>query len=199
MPTGVWNERFRYPSDKLFLSWVSLWHYTILNTYRPAFISQLISYSKFWFETNTVALIACSRRSDSRPREKNSQGKKNEGRLEGERGRRCTTSLAPHLPPRFTIWTPGTGYRFDPNAHNGSKKETIMEKEINLRTRLGIMSVIMCFALKCCNTYILWALANLVDERERPRIRRQRLRRPSGYIRLCHGLESKLTCIEASR
>ena len=87
MPTEGWNERFRYPSDKLFLSWVSRWDYTILYTNRPAFISQLISYSKFWFETNTVALIACSRLSDSRPREKHSQGKKkNEGRLEGKGG-----------------------------------------------------------------------------------------------------------------
>ena len=42
---------------------------------------------------NAPAWLACSRRSDSRVREKNSRRKKNEGRLEGERGRE------PHPPP----------------------------------------------------------------------------------------------------
>ena len=61
-------------------------------------------------------LLACSRHSDSRAREKNSRRKKkNEGRL----SRSCLPPpsvfpvynlLAPNLPPRFTIWTPGTGY-----------------------------------------------------------------------------------------
>ena len=83
------------------------------------------------------ARIACSRRSDCRGREKNSRRrKKNAGRLEGEMGReqqfvnnvyrhslalasrlvphppsfsRCTIWLAPHWPPRSTIWTPGAG------------------------------------------------------------------------------------------
>ena len=74
---------------------------------------------------NFTANLACFRRSDSKASKKNSR-KKNEERLEGERGRErvtslsppippplfswCTTSLAPHLPPRSTIWTPGTGY-----------------------------------------------------------------------------------------
>ena len=49
-------------------------------------------------------IVACSRRSDSRAREKNSQGKpkkKDEGRLEGERGRESVLSLSlPPSPPR---------------------------------------------------------------------------------------------------
>ena len=50
-------------------------------------------------------IVACSRRSDSRAREKNSRGKpkrkkKNEGRLEGERGRERVLSLSlPPFPP----------------------------------------------------------------------------------------------------
>ena len=45
------------------------------------------------------ARIACSRRSDSRAREKNSRRKNNERRLEGERGREL--ALAPLPPPGF--------------------------------------------------------------------------------------------------
>ena len=44
--------------------------------------------------------IVCSRRSDSRAREKNSRRKKNEGRLEGKRGRELL-SLSSTLPRRF--------------------------------------------------------------------------------------------------
>ena len=66
---------------------------------------------------SSVNLLACSMRSDSRAREKNSRRKKNEGRLEGERGRKRVLSLSlshppplfpvynslPHVPPRSTI------------------------------------------------------------------------------------------------
>ena len=44
--------------------------------------------------------LACSRRSDSRARDKNSRREKNEGRLEGERGR--PPSLPP--PPIFRVY-----------------------------------------------------------------------------------------------
>ena len=43
--------------------------------------------------------LACSRRSDSRARERNFRIKKNAGRLEGERGRQCVLSLSPPPPP----------------------------------------------------------------------------------------------------
>ena len=47
--------------------------------------------------------VACSRRSNSRAREKNSRRIKKEGRLEGERGKGEGTflALAPPSPPRF--------------------------------------------------------------------------------------------------
>ena len=47
------------------------------------------------------ARIACSRRSDSRAREKNSRRKNNERRLEGERGRELALAPLAPLPPGF--------------------------------------------------------------------------------------------------
>ena len=57
---------------------------------------------------NWGAKLACSRRSDCKAREKNSRRKK----IRGPPFSRCTTQLnsLPHLLPRSTIWTPGTGY-----------------------------------------------------------------------------------------
>ena len=53
---------------------------------------------------NFTANLACSRFSDSKAREKNSR-KKNEGRLEGERGRELIISLSPPLyPPVFLVY-----------------------------------------------------------------------------------------------
>ena len=52
---------------------------------------------------NFTANLACSRRSDSKASKKNSR-KKNDGRLEGERGRECVTSLSPPLPPPPTVF-----------------------------------------------------------------------------------------------
>ena len=57
--------------------------------------------------------LACSRRSDSRAREKNS-GRKNKEKRKGKKNvppppfTRCTF-FAPHWPPSSTIWAPGTG------------------------------------------------------------------------------------------
>ena len=57
---------------------------------------------------NLGAKLACSRCSDCKAREKNSRRKK----IRGPPFSRCTTQLnsLPHLLPRSTIWTPGTGY-----------------------------------------------------------------------------------------
>ena len=55
----------------------------------------------------TYEIVACSRRSDSRAREKNSRGKpkkkKDEGRLEGERGFRFPR-FPPRPPPVFPVY-----------------------------------------------------------------------------------------------
>ena len=55
-----------------------------------------------------VTLVACSRRSDRRAREKNSRREKNEGRLEGEGGEVFSRSRAPPFPlppPPFSRYT----------------------------------------------------------------------------------------------
>ena len=43
---------------------------------------------------NVLKKLACSRRSDSRAQDKNSRRKKNEGILEGEKGRELSLSLS---------------------------------------------------------------------------------------------------------
>ena len=81
----------------------------------------------FFICWNAPAWLACSRRSDSRVPEKNSQRKKNEGRLEGERGRE------PHPPPPvLPVYTlthsPLTGALYYLSAWNRLLPDTISLK-----------------------------------------------------------------------
>ena len=123
-------------------------------------------------------LVACSRRSDSREREKNSRRKKNRGKTRGgkeEKTRsrpppppppppfsRCTPhpppppppfrfpgvqlNSLPHLSPRSTIWTPGTGYKAEDQASSVELLDDLcstyhlFELEL-LRTNFGLFSV----------------------------------------------------------
>ena len=53
---------------------------------------QIYEFRKKWLALNVLNKLACSRRSDSRAQDKNSRRKKNEGKLEGERGRELSLS-----------------------------------------------------------------------------------------------------------
>ena len=108
-------------------------------------------------------LVACSRRSDSREREKNSRRKKNRGETRGgkeEKTRsrpliqliqlnnltRVQLNSLPHLSPRSTIWTPGTGYKAEDQASSVELLDDLrstyhlFELEL-LRTNFGLFSV----------------------------------------------------------
>ena len=110
-------------------------------------------------------MVACSRRSDSREREKNSRRKKNRGETRGGKEEKTRSrpprpspspppfrfpgvqlNSLPHLSPRSTIWTPGTGYKAEDQASSVELLDDLrstyhlFELEL-LRTNFGLFSV----------------------------------------------------------
>ena len=81
--------------------------------------SEHIFFSFLTPEWMVFQLLACSRRSDSRAREKNSRRKKNEGRLEGERGKEgCRSRPHPVFPVYNLTRSPLTAALYYLNAWN---------------------------------------------------------------------------------